>query len=76
MAQSGLQRSVIDLYRSLLRAGYAKPPSVRPQIVAYIKKDFKSQAYSVSKKDFGAIEFLIRKGQKRLAEIPLIENIS
>ncbi|KAJ7280482.1 hypothetical protein O6H91_19G038400 [Diphasiastrum complanatum] len=63
---SGLQRQVLSLYRSLLRAARLKSPEARVNIEAIVSSEFRKQASSVDKKDFVRIEHLLRKGTKQL----------
>ena len=74
---SGLQRDVLSLYRRCLRAARTKPASTRPNFEAFARREF-GRNVGVDKKDFGAIEFLLRKGQKQLEvyEAPGITNIA
>jgi succinate dehydrogenase assembly factor 1 len=74
---SGLQRDVLSLYRRCLRAARLKPTANRPNFEAFARREF-ARYISLDKKDFGAIEFLLRKGQKQLEvyEAPGIRNIA
>lgn len=63
---SGLQRQVLSLYRLCLRAASEKPASTRPNFVSYIRREFRKNQTSVDKKDFGAVEFLLRMGHRKL----------
>lgn len=71
---SGLQREVLSLYRSCLRAARHKPASTRPNFEAFARREF-ARNISLDKKDFGAIEFLLRKGHKQL-EVYEAKNIT
>ncbi|CAK43373.1 hypothetical protein M747DRAFT_231117 [Aspergillus niger ATCC 13496] len=72
---SGLQRQVLALYRTCLREA-GKKPIVSNYLAALSKAEFRKNS-SVSKKDFGAIEYLLRKGQRQLEmySAPGIRNI-
>jgi succinate dehydrogenase assembly factor 1 len=74
---SGLQRDVLSLYRRCLRAARLKPTANRPNFEAFARREF-ARYITLDKKDFGAIEFLLRKGQKQLEvyEAPGIRNIA
>lgn len=74
---SGLQRDVLSLYRQCLRAARSKPSETRPNFEAYARHEFERNL-SLDKKDFGAIEFLLRKGQRQLETYaaPNITNIA
>ena len=74
---SGLQRDVLSLYRRCLRAARLKPAANRPNFEAFARREF-ARYLPLDKKDFGAIEFLLRKGQKQLEvyEAPGIRNIA
>ncbi|PYH94424.1 hypothetical protein BO71DRAFT_419341 [Aspergillus ellipticus CBS 707.79] len=73
---SGLQREVLSLYRRCLRETRKKPLETRGNFMAYTRVEFRKHA-TVSKKDFNAIEFLLRKGQRQLEmySSPGIRNI-
>ncbi|EHA19240.1 hypothetical protein CBS63078_10390 [Aspergillus niger] len=73
---SGLQRQVLALYRTCLREAGKKPIETRENFRAYARAEFRKNS-SVSKKDFGAIEYLLRKGQRQLEmySAPGIRNI-
>lgn len=74
---SGLQRDVLSLYRQCLRTARTKPTGTRPNFEAYARHQFE-QNLALDKKDFGAIEFLLRKGQRQLETYaaPNITNIA
>jgi len=65
MALSGLQKEVIALYRHCLRAARQKPSATQSHFKAYARAEF-DKSIMVSKKDFTAIEFLLRKGRRQL----------
>ena len=58
-----LQKQVLSLYRSLLRAGQDTPG-----LSDYIRNEFKSKAM-IKRTNFLQIEHLIRLGRKKLKEI-------
>lgn len=62
---SGLQRDVLALYRQCLRAARRKPIDTRPNFEAFARREF-AKNIDLDKKDFGAIEFLLRKGNRQL----------
>lgn len=74
---SGLQREVLSLYRQCLRAARLKPAATRPNFENFARREF-TRNITMDKKDFGAIEFLLRKGHKQLEvyEAPNITNIA
>ncbi|KAG2025667.1 hypothetical protein GB937_002387 [Aspergillus fischeri] len=73
---SGLQREVLSLYRKCLREIRKKPSETRSNFKAYTRAEFRKNM-SVSKKDFSAIEYLLRKGNRQLEmySSPGIRNI-
>lgn len=73
---SGLQREVLSLYRKCLRETRKKPPESRSNFKNYARAEFQKHL-SVNKKDFGAIEYLLRKGHRQLEMYasPGIRNI-
>ncbi|KND04054.1 uncharacterized protein SPPG_01499 [Spizellomyces punctatus DAOM BR117] len=64
--RTGLQRDVLDLYRSLLRVVRTKPESSRDHFYKYIRSQFRQDASSVSQRDISTIEFMLRKGRRQL----------
>lgn len=62
---SGLQKDVLALYRNCLRAARTKPSETRPNFENYARREFQRNV-TLDKKDFGAIEFLLRKGRRQL----------
>lgn len=62
---SGLQKDVLSLYRACLRATRTKPAENRPKFASYARAEFEKNAH-LSKKDFGTVEFLLRKGKRQL----------
>ncbi|KAJ1331361.1 succinate dehydrogenase assembly factor 1 [Microdochium nivale] len=65
MALSGLQKEVIALYRHCLRAARQKPMATQPHFKAYARAEF-DKSIQINKKDFAAVEFLLRKGKRQL----------
>ncbi|CAK7568447.1 MAG: hypothetical protein SEPTF4163_006437 [Sporothrix epigloea] len=62
---SGLQREVLSLYRQSLRASRQKPEDSRAHFKDYARSEFVRHR-DLEKRDFGAIEFLLRKGRRQL----------
>jgi succinate dehydrogenase assembly factor 1 len=60
-----------------LRAARLKPVANRPNFESFTRREF-TRNIALDKKDFSAIEFLLRKGQKQLEvyEAPNIRNIA
>ncbi|KAG9578864.1 hypothetical protein KCU77_g8032, partial [Aureobasidium melanogenum] len=73
---SGLQREVLSLYRKCLRETRKKPADVRPNFLQFTRSEFR-QHQNYDKKDFGAIEYMLRKGQRQLEiySSPGIRNV-
>ncbi|KAF7189832.1 Succinate dehydrogenase assembly factor 1, mitochondrial, partial [Pseudocercospora fuligena] len=71
---SGLQRDVLSLYRSCLRAARKKPASTRGNFENFARREFEKNIH-MDRKDFSTIEFLLRKGQRQL-ETFQAENIT
>ncbi|KAK2068722.1 hypothetical protein P8C59_003350 [Phyllachora maydis] len=65
MALSGLQREVTSLYRQCLRACRRKPNAARPHFEHLARAEF-DRNRTIDKRDFAAIEFLLRKGRRQL----------
>ncbi|CAM9574823.1 unnamed protein product [Choristocarpus tenellus] len=63
---SGVQMEVVHLYRKVLRAARAKGNGMRNGTVEFAKKEFREQAYSVSRTDFQTIEHMLRYGYKKV----------
>ncbi|KAH8602832.1 complex 1 protein-domain-containing protein [Bisporella sp. PMI_857] len=62
---SGLQRAVLALYRQCLRESRKKPENVQAHFKAFARREFE-KSIGLDKKDFSAIEYLMRKGQRQL----------
>ncbi|KAL4930599.1 succinate dehydrogenase assembly factor 1 [Aspergillus undulatus] len=73
---SGLQREVLSLYRKCLREIRKKPVESQSNFRFYARMEFEKHI-SISKKDFSAIEYLLRKGSRQLEmySSPGIRNI-
>ncbi|OAA64988.1 Complex 1 LYR protein [Cordyceps fumosorosea ARSEF 2679] len=65
MRLSGLQKEVLGLYRHCLRESRKKPEATRPHFRAFARAEF-AKSLSIDKRDFAAIEFLLRKGKRQL----------
>ncbi|TWU78408.1 hypothetical protein ED733_008793 [Metarhizium rileyi] len=65
MRLSGLQKEVLALYRSCLRESRKKPASTRAHFERFARNEF-SRSLGIEKRDFAAIEFLLRKGRRQL----------
>lgn len=71
--KSGLQKQVLALYRSYLRAVAAKeelPAAQRAQIVAHVREQFDEGA-TLRRLDIDRIEWLLRSGDKKLKQLKL-----
>ncbi|KAK5579298.1 hypothetical protein RB653_008979 [Dictyostelium firmibasis] len=78
LRHSGLQKAVLSLYRSFLRASNKKdrdsglmgnqnsPPS---SISNYIKSQFRLKATTIQRRDINKIESLLVKGKRQLEQI-------
>ncbi|KAF3762553.1 hypothetical protein M406DRAFT_264289 [Cryphonectria parasitica EP155] len=62
---SGLQREVLVLYRGCLREARKKPEATRKHFEAFARAEFEKNI-AIEKRDFAAIEFLLRKGRRQL----------
>ena len=60
-ALSGLQKEVLSLYRSLLRA-----TKRQPQLQQHVRREFRSGAVDVQRSDVERVEYLLRRGKKQL----------
>lgn len=64
---SGLQRSVLILYRECLLASRRLPTSEGALAAAtFVRSEFRAKAFGVEKMDFQRVEHLIRHGKKQL----------
>lgn len=70
---SGLQKDVLNLYRSMLRAAREKNSST----YSAVRAQFRASACSVRRRDFGKVEHMIRKGQKdlKLLQMPSFKGL-
>ncbi|KAF2721905.1 hypothetical protein K431DRAFT_223051 [Polychaeton citri CBS 116435] len=62
---SGLQKDVLSLYRQCLRACRTKPIHSRAKFESFTRQEFE-KTRKMDKKDFGAVEFMLRKGHRQL----------
>ncbi|AEO66135.1 0d5c62a4-349d-41d6-8b34-0403289286d6 [Thermothielavioides terrestris] len=65
MRLSGLQKEVLALYRQCLRECRKKPAASRKNFQVFARNEFEKNI-KIDKRDFGAIEFLLRKGRRQL----------
>ncbi|CAE6417522.1 unnamed protein product [Rhizoctonia solani] len=65
MRLSGLQKEVLGLYRRALRMARSKPASSRGNFNILVQYEFRVRG-AVSPRDVGTIEYLVRRGKKRL----------
>ncbi|CAM1507228.1 Fc.00g068690.m01.CDS01 [Cosmosporella sp. VM-42] len=65
MRLSGLQKEVLALYRNCLRESRRKPESTRTHFESFARAEFQRNL-EIEKRDFAAIEFLLRKGRRQL----------
>ncbi|KAJ9201129.1 complex 1 protein-domain-containing protein [Paecilomyces variotii] len=74
---SGLQREVLSLYRQCFREIRKKPTDAQENFRNYARTEFRKNL-NVSKKDFAAVEYLLRKGHRQLEmySSPGIRNIA
>ncbi|PWN42653.1 hypothetical protein IE81DRAFT_276958, partial [Ceraceosorus guamensis] len=65
------QRDVLALYRRGLRAIRGKPQPAQPHFVTYLRHAFRapSQGGGVKRRDFAAIDYLMRKGRKMVEDV-------
>ncbi|KAJ9054046.1 hypothetical protein DSO57_1026136 [Entomophthora muscae] len=66
MKLSGLQKEVLGLYRSVLRAIRLKPEANQPRFIKFARGEFEKNTREIKAKDFQSIEFLLRKGRRQL----------
>ncbi|KAH7274511.1 hypothetical protein B0J15DRAFT_386281 [Fusarium solani] len=62
---SGLQKEVLALYRNCLRESRKKPQATRPHFENFARNEF-ARNLKIDKREFAAIEFLLRKGRRQL----------
>ncbi|KAH6619538.1 complex 1 protein-domain-containing protein [Chaetomium sp. MPI-SDFR-AT-0129] len=65
MRLSGLQKEVLSLYRQCLRECRKKPSTRRDHFQVFARQEFEKNV-KIDKRDFSAIEFLLRKGRRQL----------
>ncbi|KAL1839525.1 hypothetical protein VTJ49DRAFT_1427 [Mycothermus thermophilus] len=65
MRLSGLQKEVLSLYRQCLRECRKKPEVSRNRFLRFARSEF-DKNIKIDKRDFTAIEFLLRKGRRQL----------
>ncbi|TQS34629.1 hypothetical protein Golomagni_04982 [Golovinomyces magnicellulatus] len=65
MKYSGLQKEVFSLYRQCLRACREKSQDARPRFLLFTRNEFEKNK-NLNKKEFVAIEYLLRKGRRQL----------
>ncbi|CAE7222203.1 unnamed protein product [Rhizoctonia solani] len=65
MRLSGLQKEVLGLYRRALRMVRSKPSPSRENFRILVQYEFRVRG-AVSPRDVGTIEYLVRRGKKRL----------
>ena len=75
MQLSGLQKDVLSLFRSFLRATKKKQnllPDEKKSLLNFISKEFRIQAHTIPRTNFNLIEHHIRQGKKKkaLLEMP------
>lgn len=61
---SPLQRQVLSLYRRALRSVPPKPLASRANFRLLYRHAFRTRAAQVSKRDVGAIEYMLRQGRR------------
>ncbi|XP_050238687.1 uncharacterized protein LOC126688134 [Mercurialis annua] len=66
---SGMQKQVLSLYRSFLRAARSKSPEGRREIESVVSTEFRRHSKEVDRKNFLQIEYLIRRGRKQLDQL-------
>lgn len=64
MKKSGLQKQVVHLYKTCIRQAYKKPIETRENWLSFVHGEF-FKYKDIPKKQFGAIEHLIRQGNRR-----------
>jgi len=75
---TGLQREVLGLYRTVLRASKVKEAAGHPGIVASAREQFRREAESVGKRNYQKIEYMMRRGQKHVKMLsdPQVKNVT
>lgn len=63
---SGLQKTVLKLYRECMQATKKLPAEARSEASAYVRSEFKSKASQVDKLDIQRIEFLMRQAKRKI----------
>ncbi|XP_057970919.1 succinate dehydrogenase assembly factor 1, mitochondrial isoform X2 [Malania oleifera] len=66
---SGMQKQVLSLYRSFLRAARSKSPEDRRQIESIVSAEFHRNSKLIDRKNFLYIEYLLRRGKKQLDQL-------
>lgn len=70
MRHSGLQREVLQLYKSMLLVAKQKDSfQGTNSMVSLVRHQFRQEASAVDRKNFLLIEHLVRKGQKQLKQM-------
>ncbi|KFY44805.1 hypothetical protein V494_01291 [Pseudogymnoascus sp. VKM F-4513 (FW-928)] len=65
MRLSGLQKEALALYRKCLRESRKKPAETKMHFEKFARHEFEKNI-GLNKKDFSAIEYLLRKGNRQL----------
>ncbi|KAH6650272.1 complex 1 protein-domain-containing protein [Chaetomium tenue] len=65
MRLSGLQKEVLSLYRQCVRECRKKPEASRKHFQVFARNEFEKNM-KIDKRDFAAVEFLLRKGRRQL----------
>ncbi|KAL2200054.1 complex 1 protein-domain-containing protein [Corynascus similis CBS 632.67] len=65
MRLSGLQKEVLALYRQCIRECRKKPEASRKHFQVFARNEF-DKNIKIDKRDFAAVEFLLRKGRRQL----------
>mmetsp|Transcript_11021 Transcript_11021/g.10649 ORF Transcript_11021/g.10649 Transcript_11021/m.10649 type:complete len:89 (-) Transcript_11021:211-477(-) len=68
---SGLQNDILKLCRDLYRAARKKDPQNSKAFTAFVLREFRIKASSVTKTDFKTIEHLLRFGYKQVKLIQM-----
>ncbi|KAI5779460.1 complex 1 protein-domain-containing protein [Geopyxis carbonaria] len=73
---TGIQRDVISLYRACLRTIRLKPLEAQYNFRIFVREEFRKNSH-VAKRDFMAIEHLLRVGNKKLEAYsqPSVKNL-